>query len=335
MNIQTAIKNFIEFHDIGNDSPYTLRNYARALRRFAMWLETEHGITDTDALEVDHLRGWVSYLQKTPSRRGSKRSDSTVQQYSLIMVVFCHWLEFEGKIEKPITTRFKLPKVEEKFIPTFTPDDIEQLLRACDEGDRRKPRLHKALTARNRAIVSVLVDAGLRRSEIIGLRLRDVDRDLRLLMVHRKGNKEQQVPISRDGFKPLHEYLTRHRPYLAKLDGATVARKDDAVFLADDGKPLTTWGVGALFRRLKERTGIDDKRVTAHQCRRYMATTQLASGRSPFDVQRQMGHRSLNMTNHYASLTTYQLQRSHEQHSPLRAKSMGDTREMGTGYWEE
>src|SRR5438270_13260678 len=102
-----------------------------------------------------------------------------------------------------------------------------------------------------------------------------------------------------------------------------------------NSKPLTTWGIGAPFRRLKERTGIDDRRVTAHQCRCYMATTQLASGRSPFDVQRQMGHRSLNMTNHYASLTTYQLQRSHEQHSPLRAKSMGDTREMGTGYWEE
>ena len=72
--------------------------------------------------------------------------------------------------------------------------------------------------------VIILIDAGLRRSEIVGLRLCDVDRELRLLVVHRKGNKWQQVPVSRDGFKPLHEYLTKHRPYLAKLGGSTVAR---------------------------------------------------------------------------------------------------------------
>ncbi len=76
-----------------------------------------------------------------------------------------------------------------------------------------------------------------------------------------------------------------------------------------------------LFKRLKKRTGIDGKQVSAYQCRRYMATTQLASGRSPLDVQRQLGHSSLKMTNHYASLTIEQLHKSHEQHSSLRAKS--------------
>src|SRR5260370_2106804 len=72
-----------------------------------------------------------------------------------------------------------------------------------------------------------------------------------------------------------------------------------------------------LFKRLKKRTEIKGKRVSPHQCRRYMATTQLASGRSPLDVQRQMGHTTLKMTNHYASLNLQQLKRSHEMHSPL------------------
>jgi site-specific recombinase XerD len=102
-----------------------------------------------------------------------------------------------------------------------------------------KPRLRKALTARNRAIVAVLVDPGLRRSEIVGLRLCDVDRELRLLTVHRKGNKWQQMPVSRDGFKPLHGYLTKHRSYLAKLGGSTMARKEDVVFLSARGSLLS------------------------------------------------------------------------------------------------
>ena len=85
---------------------------------------------------------------------------------------------------------------------------------------------------------------------------------------------------------------------------------------------------------MKKRTGIEGKWVSAHNCRRYMATTQLASGRSPLDVQRQMGHTMLTMTNHYASLTVHQLQKSHDQHSPLRAKGDAKNEAFGSGYLE-
>ncbi len=66
-----------------------------------------------------------------------------------------------------------------------------------------------------------------------------------------------------------------------------------------------------------------------------MATTQLASGRSPLDVQRQMGHTTLTMTSLYASLTIQQLQKSHEQHSSLRAKSDAKNEAFGSDYWNE
>jgi integrase len=80
---------------------------------------------------------------------------------------------------------------------------------------------------------------------------------------------------------------------------------------------------------------MDGKRVSAHNCRRYMATTQLASGRSLFDVQRQMGHTTLTMTNHCASLNAKQLQHPHDFYSPLRAKDAGSERESsGSGYWD-
>ena len=95
-------------------------------------------------------------------------------------------------------------------------------------------------------------------------------------------------------------------------------------------------GVSKLFERLHKRTGIEGKKVSPHQCRRYMATTQLASGRSPLDVQRQMGHTTLTMTNHYASLDIHQLKRSHEAYSPLRAKQDSvNGYGVGRGYWEE
>ncbi len=337
MDIQDAIHDFIMVHEIDNGSKYTIRDYRKVAGRFAAWLKAEHGITDTDDIALAHLRGWVSFLQKSPLKSdGSLLDDSTVYNYSLVTQVFCHWLEDEGVIDPPITTRFKLPRLTEKFVPTFTHDDVEKLLEACEEGDRDKPRLWKALTARNRAIVSVLIDTGIRRQELVGLRLCDIDRRMMVLTVRRKGGKWQQVPISREGFKALHGYLKKHRSFLAASNGETVARKEDRVFLADDGKPLTISGVSKLFGRLQKRTGIEGKRVSPHNCRRYMATMQLAMGRSEIDVMRQMGHTALNMTKRYASLTIDHLRRSHEKYSPLRAKRMlEEFRESGGEYWDE
>jgi len=253
------------------------------------------------------------------------------------LLAFCHWLEREEKIEKPITTRFSLPRVEKKFVPTYNTDDVEKLLAACEEGDESNPPFRRALTARNRAIVTLFINSSIRLSELVGLRLGDIDRPSRVILVHRKGNKWQQVPVSRNGFKPLHKYLSNHRAVLAGCDNDEdyKPRKEDAVFLANDGEPLTIWGVSMLFKRLKKRTGIDGKKVGAHQCRRYMATTQLAMGRSPLDVQRQMGHTTLTMTNHYASLTVQHLQKSHERYSPMRAEKDSTYDAFGEGYWGE
>jgi site-specific recombinase XerD len=339
-SLETAIHNFVIARKVDNCTPRTLEYYQNTLRLFSLWLVSAHGITTVDELELVHLREWISYLQETPSQRGEKkRSDEYIRSCGRALLAFCRWLEQEDVIEKPISTRFKLPRAEQKFIPTFTSEEVELLLAACEEGDKRKLKLRKALTARNRAIVSVFIDTGIRLKELVGLRLCDVDRDQRLLLVHRKGNKWQQVPISWEGFKPLHEYLTKHRPYLASMrdqeNVRVLARKEDPVFLNRAGGVLSYRGVSDLFARLQERTGIDGKRVSPHNCRRYMATTQLASGRSPFDVQRQMGHTTLTMTNHYASLNVKQLQQSHDQYSPLRAKDAGNDRDSsGTGYWD-
>jgi site-specific recombinase XerD len=83
------------------------------------------------------------------------------------------------------------------------------------------------------------------------------------------------------------------------------------------------------------RVPLDDKRVSAHNCRRYMATTQLAMGSSPLAVQRQMGHTTLTTTNHYASLTIQDLKRSQERYSLLRAKDLNNKDTFGSDYWEE
>jgi site-specific recombinase XerD len=334
MSIEEAIQGFLEVRRLDNCSPKTLSTYSQRLRYLSTWLRDKKGVTGVEQMKIEHLRGWMGYLKETLTYRGNPMSDESIHSYGQSMLAFCHWLEQEEMLEKPITTRFKLPRKEEKFIPTFTHEDVKKLLEACEAGSQYPDALRNALTARNRAIVSLFIDSGIRLSELVGLRLGDIDRGTHVILVHRKGNKWQQVPVSRDGFKPLHTYLTKHRKVLA--GGIDVMRKDDPVFLADNGEPLTRWGVSMLFRRLKKKTGIDGHQVYPHNCRRYMATTQLAEGRSPLDVKRQMGHTTLKMTDKYASLSVEQLKRSHEQYSPLRASGKNSNREegYGTGYWD-
>jgi len=334
VKIQQAIRDYLTAHRVNNDSADTLKNYRYVLPRFAKWLASQE-VTDTDELRLNHLREWVVYLQEQHIRHGEKKlKDTTVQMYAKHVLAFCHWLEQEEIIEKPITARFKLPRVEKQFIPTLVPADIDKLLAACEHGDDRQPRLKKALTARNRALVLLSVDAGPRRKELAELRLCDIDRNLCLLNIHRKGDKWQQIPVSREAFKALHDYVKRHRSFLAGRGGTTVVRKEDAVFLSHDGKPLSRISIGLLFTRLGKLAGIDGKRFYHHQCRRYLATTQLAMGRSPLDVQRQMGHTTLTMTNHYASLTVEHLRQSHAKYSPLRAKDVLGDEDIGGNYWD-
>jgi len=106
------------------------------------------------------------------------------------------------------------------------------------------------------------------------------------------------------------------------------------VFLSHEGQPLTRVAIGLLFSDLGKKAGIDGKRFYHHQCSQYMATTQLSMGRGPLDVQRQMGHTTFAMTNHYASLTTEHL-RIPNKIFPLYAKDVVGEGEMGDNYWNE
>lgn len=334
--VDSAVREFMTVHEVNKCSDYTIKNFRKILSIFADWLKSVHGIVYVDELRVVHLRAYVAHLQQSQSRLGRPFSDTSINHYAKVVRSFCRWLECEDLIEKPLSGRFSLPKVEQEEIPALTHDEFNKLIAACEAGDSRDPKLRKALTARNRAILYVLFDAGLRRSELAGLRLGDIDRDLRLLYIRRKGNKWQQVPISNEGFKPLHEYITKHRPYLASRDIEVGSKKTDPVFVGARGKPLKPTAITGIFCHLQEKSGIEDKPVYSHQGRRFMATTQLEAGRSPLEVQRQMGHSTLMMTNRYYSQTVGNLRKSHDMYSPLRVKNNDPgSPARGSGYGED
>src|SRR5690242_14417254 len=101
MDIQKAIKEFLTDRELNNHTTKTIRTYEQRLRYFSVWLQSTHEIVDTDDLGLTHLRGWIAYLQKTPTYRGKKLSDESIHSYGQSLLAFCHWLENEEIIEKP------------------------------------------------------------------------------------------------------------------------------------------------------------------------------------------------------------------------------------------
>ena len=212
--------------------------------------------------EVDapDINAWFAYMRKTPGSRGKPRSERTIQTYARSARAFFHWLVRRETIERSPFDRVVFPKVGKPLIRTIEPEEFERLLLACTPPGEVGPFVDRA-AARNRAILWVLYDTGIRLSELCGLRLRDFDRKHGLLTVLGKGSKERRIALGNNCLRNLLYYLERHRPDEEEL-AEWGSAGEDHLFLSETRLPLTKNGVILLFKRIRKRAGITDKRIS-------------------------------------------------------------------------
>ncbi len=152
---------------------------------------------------------------------------------------------------------------------------------------------------RNRAILGLMLDTGLRRAEVVSLTPADLDLDNCLLTVTGKGNKQRRVPFSTNVRTLLIDWLQ------IRGDG------EDTLFW------LKAQGLRMMMRRIKEDVGLD--RFYPHQLRHTAATALVRNNADPFTVQRILGHASLTTTQRYVSQSTHDLREKHAAASPFDA----------------
>jgi site-specific recombinase XerD len=161
------------------------------------------------------------------------------------------------------------------------------------------------LASRNKAIILIFLDTGLRASELRGMLLTDIDRERGRIRVMGKGAKERVVRIGATAQKALWKYLV-YRP----------DNRFNEVWLTEEGKPMKTAGVQIMIRRIKERAGIQDD-GSCHRFRHTFAINFLRIDRNPFNLQYLLGHSDLRMVKHYvAALGMEDALKAHEQASP-------------------
>lgn len=289
------------------------RNTVAIVEAAVRYLEhflSERGLT-TDVVKIgtEQLRLFSVYLRErprfarhrfTPAQPGHL-SGHTINGYMRALQSFWSWLEKEGFINENPFVRLKVPKAPNKVIHTFTEEQLRQIFESIDTIS--------PTGYRDYAIIMTLLDTGIRCSELINLRLSDVNLDSRLLKVRGKGSKERLVPIGAKVQKAIWKYISRYRPEPA-------IPRYDQVFLTRDGCPLTKDRLEAIVERYGKKAAITGVRVSPHTFRHTMAVMFLRNGGDVFSLQRILGHSSLEVLRGYVNLAMSDISRAHQRNSP-------------------
>lgn len=220
---------------------------------------------------------------------------TSIQSYIRHLRAFLHWLFLEGKISEDLCRRFQLPKAKRPIVDVLTDEEIERIF-SCFSSD-------SFLDLRNRAILALFLDSGIRLSELVSLKKRYVHLSERYCIVDGKGQKQRAVPFGIN----TRELLSRY--------AATIPMESRYFFLKDNGKPITGETLKDLFRDLKQRTAID--RLHAHLLRHTFATRYLENGGNIYALQSILGHTSLEMVKRYLHLATARIREDFIDHSPI------------------
>lgn len=260
-------------------TPRTLTWYQQKLLQVCDLLATHEGVTTTEALTAPALHRVIERLDN------GGRSSYTLRGYVQVIKGWLHYLEDEDLIDFRLRSRIKLPRVAKRLIKTLSLEQVDALLHAT------RYQVTPWLRQRDRAILHVLLDTGIRASELCGLRRCDInlDDDPHVRVIG-KGDREREVgPLSDACVRECRRYL-RVQPRTPQ----------EVFFVSRLRQPLTIWGLNQLLYRLRDGAGLQgEAEVRPHVFRHTYAVTQVRAGMDIKRLSLLMGHSSVSVTEGY------------------------------------
>jgi integrase/recombinase XerD len=277
-----------------NLSERTLEAYRHDVVRMAAFARMLGRGRVTEITTAD-LRRFVLHLKDL-----GLSATSIARNLAAIRTYF-RFLLSESQVTADPSDRIETPKSWRTLPEVLTVHEIDALLNAPDLGH--------PLAWRDRAMLEFAYASGVRVSELIGLRIRDLHLEEEFATVFGKGAKQRLVPVGRRAIGALAIYLRETRPRLEKGKG------EGRVFLNARGGPLTRMGVWKILREHVSAAGIE-KRVTPHTLRHSFATHLLEGGADLAAVQEMLGHADISTTQLYTHVDRTYLAQVHRQFHP-------------------
>lgn len=274
-------------------SQNTITAYRTDLKQFTGWLNKRDKTLLT--CQSSHISTYLAErLAHGTSARSSARFLSSLKRFYIYMIR-------EGRLVEDPSSIIDAPKLGRSLPTSLSEEDVEQILLA--------PDVSKAIGFRDRAMLELLYATGLRVSELVGLKLTEINFRQGLVRVTGKGSKDRLVPVGEEALVWLQEFID-----LWRLD-ILGERKTDFVFPTNRGAGMTRQAFWYLIKRYTVQAGIN-KVISPHSLRHAFATHLLNHGADLRVVQLLLGHSDLSTTQIYTHIARERLKDLHEQFHP-------------------
>jgi integrase/recombinase XerD len=279
-------------------SQNTILAYGRDLKRFAGFLAKRHK-NKIDVVNRDDVVDFLASLYK------QKLDSRSVARYLVSLRSFFKYALMEELVRADPTENLESPKIRQSLPTYLRVDEVDRLLTA--------PNAATPIGLRDRAILEVFYSTGLRVSELLNLRLSDVDTRMGCVRCIGKGDKERLVPIGRKAIAAVEEYLAKSRPRLLRPE--TPAPHCHVLFLTQSGRRLSRITIWKMMHDYGVKLGLRG-RLSPHKLRHSFATHLLERGADLRSVQLMLGHADISTTQIYTHVVEERLKQIYKAHHP-------------------
>jgi len=284
--LSKTISHYLTSLNAENKADRTVEIYGYNLNLFLKHI----GDLKIGAINVYHVRDFMAERKKTVN-------PSTQHQGFRVLRSFFNWCQAEGFLEVSPMKNINAPELHSREIKTYTLQEVQAMQAVCKKTDFRG--------ARNRAMIAMLIDTGIRESEIVNLKVSMVNFKEGAIKVIGKKDKERTVHISSKAQKELWKYMILRD---------TGGRAKEHLFLSEEMKPLTPDGLRTIIRKVGLAAGV---RAGVHKFRHTFAIEYLRNGGDIVTLKYLMGHSNIATTMRYlTALNADDAGRAHAKFSP-------------------
>ena len=278
LSMKTLVQEFIIDCQARNLAPRTIHNYEKQLDYFTRYLKEAQGVEALEDLKPLHIKQFILMLQ------GKKNKPSYVNDLLKAVKCLCAYAYEEGYTAEVITKKVKNVKEPKVLIHTFSDEEIVRMIQFYSGNDY--------LSTRNRLMLMMMFDTGLRISEIIDMKPSQIRQGY--FVVYGKGRKERLVPQNPFVSKCMMKDERAREAFFEYRNA------DEFFFLSKNGKHLTPEAVSKFMKKAAKEVGVNPLvRVSPHTCRHTFAHQELKNGLDLYSLSRLLGHESVSITQRY------------------------------------
>jgi len=283
--MDNIIEEFLDYlKEVKQTSANTEASYRRDLTKLVKYLKMQ-GVEDITKASATALQSYVLYLEKNDF------AAATVSRNIASIKSLYHFLFKKGLVVEDISEDLKAPKIEKKLPEILTTEEVNRLL--------DQPRGGSLKEIRDRAMLELLYATGIRVSELIGLKVSDVNLQVGYIII-RDAHKERVVPFGAPAKRALVEYIKNARIQLI------CDTSSDVLFANCQGLPMSRQGFWKIVKYYAKKAGITSD-ITPHTLRHSFAAHLVENGADLRSVQEMLGHSDISTTQIYANMTQNKL----------------------------